>query len=165
MRLFLLSVYVFLQGIVLKHYQALVWGNSAFGLTTVGAFVLVGMMALPEMSKSLIITKDEYMMKKLEPITPGEVLLEEFLKPMGITQSQFAKDLKVPANRISQIIHGKREITADTALRLGKYFGIEPEFWLNLQSHYSMKIAINSFGDEIDKEVQTHKITSSVVFA
>ena len=89
------------------------------------------------MSKSMIITKDEYMMKKLEPITPGEVLLEEFLKPMGITQSQFAKDLKVPANRISQIIHGKREITADTALRLGKYFGIELEFWLNLQSHYA----------------------------
>ena len=75
---------------------------------------------MPEMSKSLIVTKDENMLKKLEPITPGEVLLEEFLKPMEITQSQFAKDLIVPANRISQIIHGKREITADTALRLGK---------------------------------------------
>ena len=63
------------------------------------------MMEVPEMSKSLIITKDENMLKKLEPITPGEVLLEEFLKPLEITQSQFAKDLNVPANRISQIIH------------------------------------------------------------
>ena len=81
------------------------------------------------------------MRKKLSPITPGEVLLEEFLKPMGISQSQLAKDINVPANRISQIVHGKREITADTALRLGKYFGIEPEFWLNLQVRFNMKIA------------------------
>ncbi len=81
------------------------------------------------------------MRKKLSPITPGEVLLEEFLKPMGISQSQLAKDINVPANRISQLVHGKREITADTALRLGKYFGIEPEFWLNLQVRFNMKIA------------------------
>ena len=68
------------------------------------------------------------MAKKLTPITPGDILLEEFLKPMKITQNMLAKDINVPANRISQIIHGKREITADTALRLGKYLGIEPEF-------------------------------------
>jgi addiction module HigA family antidote len=64
--------------------------------------------------------------KKLSPITPGDVLVEEFLRPMSITQNQLAKDINVPANRISQIIHGKREISADTALRLGRYFGIEP---------------------------------------
>ena len=81
------------------------------------------------------------MAKKLSPITPGDVLLDEFLKPMEITQNQLARDINVPANRVSQIIHGKREITADTALRLGKYFGIEPEFWLNLQVRYNMKIA------------------------
>jgi len=81
------------------------------------------------------------MVKKLSPITPGEVLLEEFLKPMDISQNQLAKDIKVPANRINQIINGKREITADTALRLGKFFSIEPEFWLNLQVRYNMKIA------------------------
>jgi addiction module HigA family antidote len=96
------------------------------------------------------------MTKKLTPITPGDILLEEFLRPMEITQNQLAKDINVPANRVSQIIHGKREITADTALRLGKYFGIEPEFWLNLQMHYNMKIAKNKVGKTIEKEVKTH---------
>jgi len=105
------------------------------------------------------------MATKLTPITPGDVLLEEFLKPMEITQNQLAKDINVPANRVSQIIHGKREITADTALRLGKYFGIEPEFWLNLQVRYNMKIAKSKVGKIIDREVkknislkQTHQI-------
>ena len=96
------------------------------------------------------------MAKKLSPITPGDVLLEEFLSPMEITQSQLAKDINVPANRVSQIIHCKREITADTALRLGKYFGIEPEFWLNLQVRYNMKIARSNVGKRIEKEVQVH---------
>ncbi len=82
------------------------------------------------------------MVKKLTPITPGEILLEEFLKPMEISQTQLAKDLNVPPNRISQIINGKREITADTALRLGRYFNIEPEFWLNLQSRYNISVII-----------------------
>ena len=94
------------------------------------------------------------MAKKLSPITPGDVLLEEFLKPMGITQNQLARDINVPANRVSQIIHGKREITADTALRLGKYFGIEPEFWLNLQVRYNMKIARNNVGKKIEKKLR-----------
>jgi len=96
------------------------------------------------------------MAKKLTPITPGDILLEEFLKPMTITQNKLAKDINVPANRVSQIIHGKREITADTALRLGKYFGIEPEFWLNLQVRYNMKIAENKVGKIIDREVKKH---------
>ena len=96
------------------------------------------------------------MAKKLSPVTPGDVLLEEFLRPMEITQNQLAKDIKVPANRISQIIHGKREITADTALRLGKYFGIEPEFWVNLQMRYNMKIAKNKLEKKIEREVKVH---------
>ena len=96
------------------------------------------------------------MAKKLSPITPGDVLLEEFLRPMGISQNQLARDIKVPANRVSQIIHGKREITSDTALRLGKYFGIEPEFWLNLQVRYNMKITRNKIGKQIDKEVKIY---------
>lgn len=82
--------------------------------------------------------------------------MEEFLMPMGISQNQLAKDINVPANRISQIIHGKREISADTALRLGRYFGIEPEFWLNLQLRYNMKIAISKVGKKIEKEVKIH---------
>ncbi len=89
------------------------------------------------------------MAKKLSPITPGEILLEEFLEPIGISQAKLARDLKVPPNRINQIINGKREITADTALRLGKYFGIEPEFWLNLQMRFNMKIVKEKAGKQI----------------
>lgn len=96
------------------------------------------------------------MTKTLSPITPGDILLEEFLKPMDITQSQLSKDICVPANRVSQVVHGKREITADTALRLGKYFGIEPEFWLNLQVRYNMKIARNKVGKKIENEVKVY---------
>ena len=94
------------------------------------------------------------MAKKLPLITPGEILLEEFLQPLGVTQSQLAKDIRVPANRVSQIIHGKREITADTALRLGKYFGNEPEFWMNLQVRYNMELAQEKVGRQIDTEVK-----------
>jgi len=96
------------------------------------------------------------MVKKLSPITPGAVLLEEFLKPMGISQNQLARDIKVPPNRISQIVRGKREITANTALRLGRYFKIEPEFWLNLQVRYNMKVARSEVGVKINKEVKVH---------
>ena len=94
------------------------------------------------------------MVTKLPPITPGEILMEEFLEPLGISQSQLARDLNVPANRINQIINGKREITADTALRLGTYFGIEPEFWLNLQMRFTMKVARERVGKQIDREVK-----------
>jgi len=99
------------------------------------------------------------MAKILPPITLGDILLEEFLKPNKISQNQLAKDINVPPNRISQIVNGKREITADTALRLGKYFEIEPEFWLNLQMRYNMKIAQNKVGKKIEKEVKILKRT------
>jgi len=102
------------------------------------------------------------MTRKLSPITPGDVLLEEFLRPMNITQSQLSKDISVPANRVSQVIHGKREITADTALRLGKYFGIEPEFWLNLQMRYNMKTARSKVGKKIEKEVKVYSPPAEV---
>ena len=96
------------------------------------------------------------MTKKLSPITPGDVLLEEFLRPIGISQNQLARDINVPANRISQIVRGKREISADTALRLGRYFGMEPDFWLNLQVRYNMKIARMKAGKEIEREVKVY---------
>ena len=94
------------------------------------------------------------MAKTLPPISPGDVLLEEFLKPMEIFQAQLARDINVPPNRINQIINGKREITADTALRLGRYFNIEPEFWLNLQMRFNMKIAQQKTGKEIERKVK-----------
>lgn len=96
------------------------------------------------------------MAKQLTPITPGDVLLEEFLKPMNISQNQLARAIHVPANRINQVIHGKREITADTALRLGRYFGMEPEFWINLQVRYNMKMARIKEWKNIEKDVVVH---------
>jgi antitoxin HigA-1 len=97
------------------------------------------------------------MTKKLAPIAPGEILFEEFLEPMDISQAQLARDLKVPPNRVNQIVNGKREITADTALRLGQYFGIEPEFWLNLQLRYNMKVVQDKVGQQIKKEVKRYQ--------
>lgn len=75
------------------------------------------------------------------PIHPGEILLEDFLKPMGISQYRLAKSISVPPRRINEIVHGKRSITAETALRLGEFFGMESEFWLNLQTHHDLEIA------------------------
>jgi addiction module HigA family antidote len=100
------------------------------------------------------------MANKLEPITPGEILLEEFMKPLNISQSQLARDINVPPNRISQIIRGKREISVDTALRLGKYFGIEPEFWIILQMRYNIKVAKTNLEKQIDKEVKNRILPS-----
>lgn len=91
------------------------------------------------------------MKRKLAPITPGEILLEEFMEPLGISRSELAEAICTPPNRVGQIINGKREITADTALRLGRFFGIEPEFWLNLQTRYNIKIAEKSLGKDLDK--------------
>lgn len=83
-------------------------------------------------------------------------MLEEFLEPLGNSQNELARAISVPPNRISQIINGKREITADTALRLGRFFGIEPEFWLNLQTRYNMKIARTLLGNELEKSVEVY---------
>ena len=91
--------------------------------------------------------------KKLSPIHPGEILEEEFLKPMGVSQYRLAKDISVPPRRINEIVHGKRSITADTALRLGKFFGISAQFWLNLQTRYDLEITEDILSDRLDKEV------------
>jgi addiction module HigA family antidote len=91
--------------------------------------------------------------KKMPPIHPGEVLLEDFLKPFGISQYRLAKDLKVPPRRINEIIHGTRSITADTALRLSRYFGTTDRFWLNMQARYDLEIEKDRLGDRIEKEV------------
>ncbi len=93
-------------------------------------------------------------MKKMKPIHPGEVLLEEFLNPMGISQYRLAKDISVPARRINEIVHGKRSVTADTALRLGRYFGTTAQFWMNLQDHYALEVQRDKIGDRLDKEVR-----------
>jgi len=94
--------------------------------------------------------------EKLQPIHPGEVLLEEFLKPMGLSQSRLALDTGVYPRRINEIVLGKRSITADTALRLARYFGNSPQFWLGLQAEYDLDVAEDLLGDRLDREVRTH---------
>lgn len=89
----------------------------------------------------------------LEPITPGEILRDDFMKPMGISMNQISRDIAVPPNRISEIINGKRGITADTALRLERYFGIEAQFWLNLQSEYDLRIIKRKIGADIEQRI------------
>ena len=91
--------------------------------------------------------------KKLTPIHPGEVLLEEFLVPMEISQYRLAKDISVPPRRINEIVHGKRSITADTALRLSRYFGTSERFWLNLQTGYDLEVERDRLGDRLEDEV------------
>lgn len=91
--------------------------------------------------------------KRLPPIHPGEILLEEFLAPLTISQYRLAKDVSVPPRRINEIVHGKRRISADTALRLAKYFGTTERFWLNLQTQYDLDIEHDRLGDRLDEEV------------
>jgi addiction module HigA family antidote len=93
--------------------------------------------------------------KKLSPVHPGEILLEEFLKPLKISQNRLGRDLGVPAQRINEIIRGRRTITVDTALRLAKYFGTTPQFWLNLQAHYDLEMAVETrLVEKINREVR-----------
>jgi len=90
---------------------------------------------------------------KLPPIHPGEVLLEEFLEPLGLTQYRLAKDITVPPRRINEIVHGMRAISADTALRLARYFGTSERFWLNLQGRYDLEVEKDRLGDRLEQEV------------
>jgi len=92
--------------------------------------------------------------KKLPPIHPGGILIEEFLKPMGISQYRLAKDISVPPRRINEIVHGKRSISADTALRFGRFLGISPQFWLNLQTRFDLEVTEDLLAKRLDKEVQ-----------
>ena len=88
---------------------------------------------------------------QLPPVNPGEVLMEDFIEGFGITQHKLAVSIGVPPRRINEIVHGKRAVTADTALRLGRYFGVEPQFWLNLQSRYELELAQERVADQITK--------------
>jgi len=91
--------------------------------------------------------------KKLPPIHPGEVLIEEFLRPLGVSQYRLAKDTSMAPRRINEIVHGKRSITADTALRLARYFGTTDRFWLNLQTRYDLEVERDRLGGRLDREV------------
>ncbi len=97
--------------------------------------------------------------KKIAPIHPGEILHEDFLKPMGLSQNRLALDIRVPARRINEIVHGKRRITVDTALRLAFFFDMSAEFWLGLQMDYDLDIAEDELSEKIENEVQAYQHT------
>ena len=94
--------------------------------------------------------------RKLHPVHPGEVLLEEFLKPMGLSQNRLALNIGVPPRRINEIILEKRRITADTALRLARFFGASPEFWLGLQAQYDLDVTSDKLGERLESEVKEY---------
>ncbi|MCW5588053.1 MAG: HigA family addiction module antidote protein [Legionellales bacterium] len=93
------------------------------------------------------------MKKKLSPTHPGEILLEEFLQPLAISQYRLAKELAIPQTRVSKLVKGERNITPDTALRLGRFFNMSAEFWINLQAHYDLQIARTLIGKTITKQI------------
>ena len=97
--------------------------------------------------------------KLLSPIHPGEILMEEFLKPMEISQYRLAKDISVPPRRINEIVHGKRAISPDTALRLSRYFGLSERFWINMQARYDLEIEKDRLQDRLAQEVQIYAAT------
>ena len=98
--------------------------------------------------------------KRLPPIHPGEILLEEFLKPMDISQYRLAKAIRVSARRINEIVHGKRSITANTALRLSKFFSMSDRFWMNLQTRYDLELEKDRLGSRLNKEVELYQKAS-----
>ena len=98
--------------------------------------------------------------RKLDPVHPGEVLAEEFLTPMGLSQNKLANDIGVPPRRINEIVLGKRRVTADTALRLARYFGMSAQFWLGLQMDYDLDVEMDRLGDRLDSEVSRHRKAS-----
>jgi addiction module HigA family antidote len=95
--------------------------------------------------------------RKLDPVHPGEILMEEFLKPMGLSQNQLARDIHVSARRINEIVLGKRALTADTALRLGRYFKMPPKFWLGLQMDYELDVESDRWGGRLEREIAQHR--------
>jgi addiction module HigA family antidote len=99
--------------------------------------------------------------KKLPPIHPGEILMEEFLEPMGISQYRLARDISVAPRRINEIVHGKRSVTADTALRLGRFFCMSPQFWLNLQTRYDLEVTGALLENRLDEEVHALRSQSA----
>lgn len=98
--------------------------------------------------------------RKIDPVHPGEILKEEFLDPMGISQYRLAKDINVPPRRINEIVHCKRSISADTALRLGRYFNMSPQFWINLQSHFDLEVESDRLGSRLKSEVKVYSEAS-----
>jgi addiction module HigA family antidote len=119
-----------------------------------GVFALSGETATFTRSKSWTIIKEREMAKKLKPIHPGEILREEFMKPLGLSMNRMALDLRVPVTRIADIVNERRGITADTALRFARYFKNSAAFWMNLQSRYDLEVAEDEIADQVERDVR-----------
>jgi len=109
-----------------------------------------------ELGSSAVDLKEVKTAKRVPPAHPGEILHEDFLEPMGISVYALANAIKVPRSRVNDIVRGRRAVTADSALRLARYFGTTPEFWINLQAHYDLEVAKDSSRQRIEKEVEPH---------
>lgn len=134
--------------------------NIASASTINGGFALTGRLARRNRLESrTIITKlaNGEQEERLPPVHPGEVLLEDFMKPLGLSQYRLAQDLGVPALRISQIVHGKRAVTADTALRLARYFGTSANVWMRLQARYDLEVAETALAERVKREVRVRQ--------
>jgi addiction module HigA family antidote len=139
-----------------RNSRGIVRANTVYGSTTNGEYALSGRTVTSTRSKSPTIIVEGILImenKIMLPIHPGEILIKEFLEPMGITQYRLAKDISVSPRRINEIVHGKRSVTADTALRLSRYFGTSEKFWMNLQTRYDMELYKDILGDRLQKEV------------
>jgi len=143
----------------------IVLDNTAFGSMSNGGFASTGKQAKRNRSRSRIIMISEMKIAeedRLPPVHPGEVLLEDFMKPLGLSQYRLAQDLGVPALRISQIVHGKRAVTADTALRLARYFGTSANVWMRLQARYDLEVAEAVLAERVKGEVKVRQTLTSV---
>jgi antitoxin HigA-1 len=142
-----------------RNYLAIGPGSTVSALMISGAFAFNGEQGMRMKSKSQIIIRSYHMSEKFAPVHPGEILLEEFLKPMGLSQYALAKDINVPARRINEIVHGDRSISADTALRLSRYFGMSENFWMNLQARYDLEIQKDQLDGRLEREVRVYAAT------
>jgi addiction module HigA family antidote len=155
MRPSLSRIFAFRWGIDWRSFSVAGLVSTAYGSTTNGVFVSSGETATLTKSRSRTITEERQLMakRKMAPIHPGEILQEEFLKPLGISQYRLATDVSVPPRRINEIVHGKRGISADTAIRLARYFNTSDRFWLNLQSRYDLEVGKDRLGARLKREV------------
>lgn len=151
--------------IVSRPFGATGKGNIAFALTTSGAFALLGAMETRSRSKLLIITNREKPMPKtqklLPAIHPGEILRADFMEPLRLSMNRLALDLRVPVTRIAEIVHERRGITPDTALRLARYFNTSAAFWMNLQTAYDLEVAEDALAATINREVRPATVVAS----
>ena len=156
------QIWEFHLEIALKDYRVTEKANIVLESMINGAFasfggkVIVLTLILSTTTRRVIMAG-----KKLPPIHPGEILLEEYLIPMGISQYRLAKEISVPARRINEIVHGKRSITADTALRLARFFKTTELFWVNLQIRFDMEVEKDKLADRLDQEVSVYSGTGN----